>query len=78
MIIVPIVEMLRWSRGSGNNNDNNNNDLPNKGLCCSGWSRVKLKKSKKRDKYLDLAEELNKTTMEHGSDGDSNRNKWTQ
>ena len=32
---------------------------------------VKLKESKKRDKYLDLAWELNKT-MEHESDGDIN------
>ena len=36
--------------------------------------RVKLKKSKKRDKYLDLARELKKT-MEHETDGDTNCNR---
>ena len=37
--------------------------------------RVKLKKIKKRDKYLDLARELkNKTTVNHESDGYTNFN----
>ena len=35
--------------------------------------RVKLEKSKKRDKYLDLARGLKKT-LEHESDGDTNYN----
>ena len=35
--------------------------------------RVKLKESKNKDKYLDLAIELKKT-MEHESDGDANCN----
>ena len=34
---------------------------------------VKLKESEKKDKYLDLARELEKT-MEHESDGDTNCN----
>ena len=38
--------------------------------------RVKLKESKKKDKYLDLARKLKKTTtMKHESDGDTNC-KW--
>ena len=39
--------------------------------------RVKLKESKKRDKYLDLAKELKKT-MEHENDGDTNCDWCTQ
>ena len=35
--------------------------------------RVKLKESKKKDKYLDLARELKKT-MENESDDDTNCN----
>ena len=34
--------------------------------------RVKLKENEKRDKYLDLARELKKKTVEHGSDSDTN------
>ena len=36
--------------------------------------RVKLKKSEKRDKCLDLARELKKNPMEHESDDDTNCN----
>ena len=36
--------------------------------------RIKLKESEKRDKYLDLARELKKKTMEHESGGDTNCN----
>ena len=35
--------------------------------------KVKLKESEKRDKYLDLAREMKKTT-EHESDGDTDCN----
>ena len=35
--------------------------------------RVKLKESEKRDKYLDLAREMEKT-MEHENDGDTDCN----
>ena len=35
--------------------------------------RIKLKESKKRDKYLDFARELKKT-MEHEGDSDTNCN----
>ena len=35
--------------------------------------RVKLKESKKKDKYLDLARELKKN-MKHENDGDTNCN----
>ena len=36
--------------------------------------RVKLKESKKRGKYLALARELKKKTMEHESEGDTTCN----
>ena len=36
--------------------------------------RVKIKESKKRDKYLDLARELKKKTMEHEGNGDTDCN----
>ena len=36
--------------------------------------RVKLKESKKKDKYLDLARELKKT-VEHESEGDTDCNR---
>ena len=36
--------------------------------------RVKLKENEKRDKYLDLAREVKKRTMEHESAGDTNSN----
>ena len=38
--------------------------------------RVKLKENKKRDKYMDLAREFFKKTVEHESDGDTNYN-WS-
>ena len=34
---------------------------------------IKLKESEKKDKYLDLARELEKNIMEHESDDNSNR-----
>ena len=34
--------------------------------------RVKIKENEKRDKYLDLARELKKKSMEHESDSDTN------
>ena len=34
--------------------------------------QVKVKENEKKDKYLDLARELKKKTMEHESDGDTN------
>ena len=37
-----------------------------------------MKESEKRDKYLDLAGELEKKTMEHESDGDTNCNWHTR
>ena len=40
------------------------------------YHRLKIKESKKRDKYLDLARELKKKTME--SDGDTNCNWCTR
>ena len=36
--------------------------------------KVKLKESEKKDKYLDLARELKRKTMEHESDGVTNSN----
>ena len=49
-------------------------NLPNSGLCRSSSDhRVKLKESKKRNKYLDLARE-HKKTMGHKNDGDTNCN----
>ena len=40
--------------------------------------RLKRKGSEKRDKYLDLARELKKNTMEHEGDGDTNCNLHTR
>ena len=40
--------------------------------------KVKLKENEQRDKYLDLARELKKKTMEHESDGHSNCNLHTR
>ena len=36
--------------------------------------RVKLRESKKRDKYLDLVKDLQKQTVEHEGDDDTNCN----
>ena len=36
------------------------NNLQNCGLCCPGWPHIKIEKSEKKDKYLDLARELKK------------------
>ena len=38
--------------------------------------RVKLKRNKKRDRYLDLTKELKKKTIEYESDGDINCDWW--
>ena len=38
--------------------------------------RIKLKESEKKDKYLDLARELKKKTVDHKSDGITNCN-WS-
>ena len=51
----------------------------NSGLCHSGWPQGKTeRKQKKKDKYLDLARELKKKTMEHESDIDTNSNWFAQ
>ena len=36
--------------------------------------KVKLKEREKKDKYLNIASELKKKTVEHESDGDTNCN----
>ena len=47
-------------------------NLPNWGLCCSGWHWVKLIESEKKDEYLGLTRELKKkSNMEHESDGET-------
>ena len=38
---------------------------------------MKIKEREKIDKYLDLAKELKKKTMEHESDSDTNSNRGT-
>ena len=48
-------------------------NVPNCGLCRSGWSQGKLKKKANKYKYLALARELEKS-MEHESNGDANCN----
>ena len=66
--------------------NNNNNDKKKKSkkrkekrtfwiadFAVPGDRRVKLKKSRKRDKCLDISRELKKT-LEHKSDGDTNCN----
>ena len=68
-------QVCAWLLYNNNNNNNNNKStkkekLPNSGLCRSDWPQVSTEKSKKKDKYLDLARELKKT-MEHESDGNT-------
>ena len=48
---------------------------PKSRLCCPGGHRVKIKESKKGDKYLDLTRELK--TIKHKGDGDTNGNWYT-
>ena len=55
------------------NNTREKENLPNSGICCP----AKERKKKKRDKYLDLARELKKKTVEHEGDSNTNCNPYT-
>ena len=47
-------------------------------LTVRAYHKIKLKESEKKDEYLNLARELEKKTMEHKSDGDTNGNLCTR
>ena len=51
-----------------NNNQQKEENLQNCDFAVPADNRINLKECEKKDKYLDLARELKKTTMEHTGD----------